>query len=161
MTNRENAGPWRSVRHPPRGWLASWLSSTSPRFRPASERGSRGDSRLVRQPVNAWASSMTDCPGSASYALRGPRTATFLHQHEPAQVRHVRPGKVVERGPLTICSRRPSVTPRVGHVLRRRLTWPCRRSSRPCKAQTPDYRRLLASYSPSTVRALQWCSAAG
>jgi hypothetical protein len=33
MTNRENAGPWRSVRHPPRGWLASWLSSTSPRFR--------------------------------------------------------------------------------------------------------------------------------
>src|SRR5829696_3343618 len=32
--------------------------------------------------------------------VRGPRTATFLHQHEPAQVRHVRPGKVVERGPL-------------------------------------------------------------
>jgi ATP-dependent helicase YprA (DUF1998 family) len=52
-------------------------------------------------------------------------------------------------------------SPSVGHVLRRRLTWPCRRSSRPCKAQTPDYRRLLASYSPSTARALQWCSAAG
>ena len=32
--------------------------------------------------------------------LRGPRTATFPHQHEPAQVRQVRPGKVVERGPL-------------------------------------------------------------
>jgi hypothetical protein len=33
-------------------------------------------------------------------AFRGPRTATFPHQHEPPQVRHVRPGKVVERGPL-------------------------------------------------------------
>ena len=32
--------------------------------------------------------------------LRGARTATFPHQHEPAQVRQVRPGKVVERGPL-------------------------------------------------------------
>src|SRR5215475_10474569 len=43
-----------------------------------------------------------------------------------------------------------------------RLTWSAgRRSSRPCKAQTPYYRRLPASYSPSTVRALQWCSAAG
>ena len=38
---------------------------------------------------------------------------------------------------------------------------PCRRSSRPCKAQTPNARRLLASYSPSTVRPLQRCSAAG
>ena len=28
-----------------------------------------------------------------------PRAATFPHQHEPAQVRHVRPGKVVERDP--------------------------------------------------------------
>src|SRR4249919_954504 len=32
--------------------------------------------------------------------VRGPRAATFPHQHEPAQVHHVRPGKVVERGPL-------------------------------------------------------------
>ena len=31
--------------------------------------------------------------------LRGPRAATLPRQHEPAQVRHVRPGKVVERGP--------------------------------------------------------------
>jgi hypothetical protein len=35
--------------------------------------------------------------------LRGPRAATFPHQHDPAQVCHVRPGKVVERGPLTSC----------------------------------------------------------
>jgi hypothetical protein len=34
--------------------------------------------------------------------LRGPRAATFAHQHELAQVRHVRPGKVVARGPLTV-----------------------------------------------------------
>jgi hypothetical protein len=40
-------------------------------------------------------------PGArVTMALRGPRTATFPHEPEPAQVRHGRPGKVVERGPL-------------------------------------------------------------
>jgi hypothetical protein len=44
----------------------------------------------------------------------------------------------------------------------RRFSRPsCRRSSRPCTAQTPDYQRLLANYTLSTVRALQWCSVAG
>jgi hypothetical protein len=33
-------------------------------------------------------------------AQRGSRTTTFPHPHEPAQVRHVRPGKVVEPGSL-------------------------------------------------------------
>jgi hypothetical protein len=34
--------------------------------------------------------------------VRGPRAATFAHHHELAQVRHVGPGKVVERRPLTM-----------------------------------------------------------
>jgi hypothetical protein len=33
--------------------------------------------------------------------VRGPRTATFPYQHESAQVRQLRPGKVVARGPLS------------------------------------------------------------
>jgi hypothetical protein len=40
-------------------------------------------------------------PAFSNDILRDPRTATFAHQHEPPQVRQVRPGKVVERGPLT------------------------------------------------------------
>jgi hypothetical protein len=34
--------------------------------------------------------------------LRGPRAATFPGEGESTQVRHVDPGKVVERGPLSI-----------------------------------------------------------
>jgi len=41
--------------------------------------------------------------------LRGPRAATFPHQHEPAQVGYVHPGKVVERGPLSDGEAGPAV----------------------------------------------------
>jgi hypothetical protein len=40
-------------------------------------------------------------PANLPPTLRGPRTATFPYRHESAQVRQVRPGKVVERGPLS------------------------------------------------------------
>jgi hypothetical protein len=43
---------------------------------------------------------------SMTVELRGPRAATFPPQNESAQVRHVRPGKVVERGPLTVTATR-------------------------------------------------------
>ena len=50
-----------------------------------------GGSRLVMEPAY-----------SGNGRLRGPRSATFPHQHEPTQVRHGRPGKVVERGSLRL-----------------------------------------------------------
>jgi integrase len=57
--------------------------------------------------------------GANPKEVRGPRTATFPHEPEPAQVRHGRPGKVVERGPLSVRAGHTSVafTPdRYGHL---------------------------------------------
>jgi hypothetical protein len=68
----------------------------------------------TRQPcLGAEACRLRVCAGvvdrrcTSPNRLRGPRTATFPHQHEPAQVRHVRPGKVVERGPLSASAGEP------------------------------------------------------